>query len=417
LAHLGFLTLDFMGHLYPMSSLALYLKRRGHQVTFFCLADSETFLTRVGLTCIVFGRQALPPGYSKAVSDELGKLHGLRGLRYTLARFAGEMDAQLSELPAAIREAGIEALVIDQFFTSGSTIAEHLHLPYVHAANALMGNVDEELPPISFGWANDTHLVALMRNKAAHLFLRTIARPIRTKLNAQREVWGLAPYTEFLNERFGDRPQICQQPPGFEFPRRALPRNFHFVGPLHNRENRAATPFPWETIDGRPLIYASMGTLQNGLGWVFRRIAEACDGLNAQLVISLGGNMDPLQFSDLPGDPIVVRFAPQLELLQRAVLSITHAGLNTALESLAQGVPMVAIPVTNDQPAVAARIAWTGTGRVVPLDRLGDGALRASVIAVMSTPSYRENARRLQNEIDGLNSLERASEIVESVLK
>ncbi|MGC2400617.1 MAG: nucleotide disphospho-sugar-binding domain-containing protein, partial [Acidobacteriaceae bacterium] len=171
-----------------------------------------------------------------------------------------------------------------------------------------------------------------------------------------------------------------------------------------------------ERIDGRPLIYASMGTLQNGLGWVFRRIAEACAGLEAQLVISLGGNMDPLQFSDLPGDPIVVKFAPQLELLQHASLSITHAGLNTALESLAYGVPMVAIPVTNDQPAVAARIAWTGTGRVLPLDKLGNGALRASVIAVMSTPSYRENARRLQTEIAGLNSLERASEIVESVL-
>ncbi|MGC2400779.1 MAG: hypothetical protein WA510_13385, partial [Acidobacteriaceae bacterium] len=227
-----------------MSSLALHLERRGHRVTFFCLADSEAFLTRAGLACSVFGREALPPGYSKAVSDELGKLHGLRGLRYTLARFAGEMDAQLAELPAAISAAGIDALVIDQFFTSGSTIAGHLHLPYVHAANALLGNVDEKLPPISFGWANDSNLFALMRNKAAYLFLRTISRPIRTKLNAQRRIWGLLPYTEFLNERFGTRPQICQQPPGFEFPQRTLPKNFYFVGPLHNRENRAKTPFP-----------------------------------------------------------------------------------------------------------------------------------------------------------------------------
>ncbi|MGA7216366.1 MAG: hypothetical protein WBX20_19355, partial [Terrimicrobiaceae bacterium] len=37
------------------------------------------------------------------------------------------------------------------------------------------------------------------------------------------------------------------------------------------------------------------------------------------------------------GSPIVVPFAPQLELLRRAALTITHAGLNTALESLNQG--------------------------------------------------------------------------------
>jgi zeaxanthin glucosyltransferase len=32
-----------------------------------------------------------------------------------------------------------------------------------------------------------------------------------------------------------------------------------------------------------------MGTLQNRLMWVFRAIAEACAGLEAQLVLALGG--------------------------------------------------------------------------------------------------------------------------------
>ena len=43
----------------------------------------------------------------------------------------------------------------------------------------------------------------------------------------------------------------------------------------------------------RPLVYASLGTLQNGSEEIFRTIAEACAGLNAQLVISLGGGLDP----------------------------------------------------------------------------------------------------------------------------
>ncbi|MFZ0710133.1 MAG: glycosyltransferase, partial [Terrimicrobiaceae bacterium] len=64
------------------------------------------------------------------------------------------------------------------------------------------------------------------------------------------------------------------------------------------------------------------------------------------------------------GSPIVVPFAPQLELLRRAALTITHAGLNTALESLNQGVPMVAIPIPNDQPEVASRLEWLGGAKV-----------------------------------------------------
>lgn len=58
-----------------------------------------------------------------------------------------------------------------------------------------------------------------------------------------------------------------------------------------------------------------MGTLQNRLEWVFAEIARACMGLDAQLVISLGGGKDPAQIGPVPGNPLVVRYAPQLRLL------------------------------------------------------------------------------------------------------
>jgi zeaxanthin glucosyltransferase len=82
------------------------------------------------------------------------------------------------------------------------------------------------------------------------------------------------------------------------------------------------------------------GTLQNRQGPIFEAIAAACAGLDAQLVLSLGSHDQRLELK-LAGTPIVVPFAPQLELLKRATLTITHAGLNTALGSLSQGVPPV----------------------------------------------------------------------------
>jgi UDP:flavonoid glycosyltransferase YjiC (YdhE family) len=61
----------------------------------------------------------------------------------------------------------------------------------------------------------------------------------------------------------------------------------------------------------------------------------------------------------LPDDAIIVDYAPQLQLLKKASLCITHAGINTTLESLSNGVPLVAIPIANDQPGIGARIEWT----------------------------------------------------------
>ena len=43
-----------------------------------------------------------------------------------------------------------------------------------------------------------------------------------------------------------------------------------------------------------------------------------------QTVISLGGGLPPENLGELPGAPIVVRYAPQLAPLSRAALTIFH---------------------------------------------------------------------------------------------
>jgi len=105
-----------------------------------------------------------------------------------------------------------------------------------------------------------------------------------------------------------------------------------------------------------------------------------------------------------------------LELLKLASVCITHSGLNTVLESLAQGVPQVAIPVTFDQPGIAARIAHHKTGVVMALDKLTAAHLSSLLDEVLSDPTYRENACRIQKAIVKANGLYAAADLVEQSL-
>src|ERR1700736_1067692 len=89
-----------------------------------------------------------------------------------------------------------------------------------------------------------------------------------------------------------------------------------------------------------------------------------------QLVLSIGNLLCRDQIGAVPNNAIVVNHAPQLELLKKASVCITHGGFNTVLEALTQGVPQIAIPVTNDQPGVAARIDYKKTGKTTSLDGL-----------------------------------------------
>jgi MGT family glycosyltransferase len=176
--------------------------------------------------------------------------------------------------------------------------------------------------------------------------------------------------------------------------------------------------FPWDRIDGRPLIYASLGTTRKGdPGIIFQLIAEACSGLNLQLVISLGGRREPEIFDDLPGKPLVVRSAPQLELLKKAELVITHGGLNTALETLMEGKPMIVIPKSFDQPAVAARLDRLRVAEVLQAEGLSVDQISLALAKMLSNPSYREAAREVQVKIRSARGLERAADIIEELME
>jgi len=118
-----------------------------------------------------------------------------------------------------------------------------------------------------------------------------------------------------------------------------------------------------------------------------------------QLVLSVGKNIKPDNLRPIPSNAIIVSTAPQIELLKRATLCITHAGLNTALEALAQGVPMVAIPIGFDQPGVPARIAYHGVGEFVEIGDLTAERLSELIQRVRTNPSYRDKARYFQKVI------------------
>ena len=149
----------------------------------------------------------------------------------------------------------------------------------------------------------------------------------------------------------------------------------------------------------------------------FRTIVAAlAKHTDLQLVLSVGDWVEPDQIGLAPSNAIIVKRAPQLELLKRTSVCVTHAGLNTVLESLAQGVPQVAIPITFDQPGVAARIADKQTGLVTSLDKLTAEHLSTLLSEVLSNPTYRANARKLQKAIASANGLSVAADLIEGSL-
>jgi zeaxanthin glucosyltransferase len=118
----------------------------------------------------------------------------------------------------------------------------------------------------------------------------------------------------------------------------------------------------------------------------------------------------------LPGNHLVVDFAPQLALLDKAALLISHAGVNTVLEAITRGVPMVALPRSADQPGMGSRIEYTGIGLQASFSRCTPEELRRLITRVLTDDRFRQRAKELQQAMIAAGGAQRAADIAEEAL-
>jgi MGT family glycosyltransferase len=157
---------------------------------------------------------------------------------------------------------------------------------------------------------------------------------------------------------------------------------------------------------GQPkLIYASFGTLVNTDIEPFLKVIDGVKALNRsnpnnqfKFLISTGdisyANFQKMiedKQIEIPSNLLLMPNVPQLDVLKRASLFITHSGQGSTSESIHYGVPMVCIPVMGDQPAVAYRTAdELGLGVQLNFDEFDGQAVKEAALTVLNEKSYLE---------------------------
>jgi zeaxanthin glucosyltransferase len=412
---IAFVSLSVAGHLNPMSALAAQVKSRGHEVVFISIADAKARALAAGLSFLTIGEEHLPLGITKMVEKQFSVTQGEDGLKFTFDLVGTSTGALIRELEGRLAAEKPDGVVFDTYQPYLELSAIALDLPYIHIANAVQFDVSGETPLCFFDWEHSDSTEAKKRNLRGVEVFRKLLEP---SLNVARQYADEKQIEVDWSDLKATRSKlawITQLPREFDFGSNGANEALYHAGPFVNEKLRPSVEFPWDRLTGAPLVYASMGTLQNGIESVFHHILKAASGLkNLQFVVAIGDKLDRVLFEPVPQNVVLVEFAPQLELLKRASLCITHAGLNTVLESLRNGVPLVALPVTNDQPGVAARIRSKGVGDFLTVEELSAERLQDLIQRVLAEPKYTENAARIADAIARNNGLSAAAERIES---
>ena len=404
---IGLICPSITGHLNPLTSLGVELQQRDHEVVVLGGSKAHSFAAAAGLDFHCLGENDPLQSQLESEWQQLAYCSGVGSMLQTGKILGLEAKLTMKHLRAATSNLGCDGLVIDQVSPAAAIIADQVHLPYVIASNALAMYWDPLMPPPPLPWGFRDDTIGRIRNRVAWSFISQLYYWLSNRRSTQVDPMKL------VFEHQHGLAKIAQQPEFFDFPRESVVPNFHYTGPWHRpHRDDESIDFPWDWLDQRPLLYASMGTLQNGLAPVFQSIIEAVRSFPMQVVLSKGGGEVELNM-EVPDNVLVVDRAPQLRLLEKASFAITHAGLNTVLECLVNGVPMLCLPVTNDQPGVAKRVERLQVGVVRPVSKVSVRGIRRDLAHLLSKPVFTQNAQKYQGKLALTDGLSQAASIVE----
>ena len=217
-------------------------------------------------------------------------------------------------------------------------------------------------------------------------------------------------------------PVLVLCPDDFDFPVAIKDQNRICIEPSVDLQRKELHAFPWDALDNsKPLIYCSLGSqsyIYDRTADLFRAVAAAMQCKPGwQLLLATGSDVTLEQLGPLPTNVLVVKWAPQVQVLKRAAMMITHGGLGAIKECIFLGVPMVVFPCRWDQPFNAARVAAHGLGVRGNINHISAGHILSLMETIAGNPLFKQRVDAMSKTFRDIEDSGIGVRAVETLLK
>lgn len=387
-----FLTLPAYGHVNPALAVAEELVKRGQEVIYYL---SDPFQEAVQATGAGFRRYDSQLEHISPVAIT----HGIPG--GILARMVDESRHVLPQVLDRIRAEQPSCIVYETMCVWARIVVQALNVPALtlRATYAMNEHVNV------FTMTAPEQSEALQGRSEA-------MEKISTELRALCEKYHVPPFDLRSAFTHAEQLNIVFLPREFQPSGDTFDDRYVFVGPSILARH-GASDFPLGTLNSeRPILYISLGTVFNNQPEFFRSCFEAFGETPWQVLLSRGGNVDPADLGPVPNNFLVSAYVPQLDILKRARVFVTHSGMNSTMESLYYGVPMVCVPQMIEQNITARRIGDMGLGIMLETAAVNVTTLREAVERVAHDVIMRERVRQMQQITREAGGYQRAVEAI-----
>jgi MGT family glycosyltransferase len=349
--HVLFAVLPERGHIHPFLGAAEELVRRDVRVSFWAPRDIRAILGPIGWTDVSAPAGADAPAAEhrgSAFAELLADRDRLRA--WIRAMLVDSVEPTIPLLREHLRRARPDLVVLDPMAYAAAIAAHEEGVAWLGLSTSLNPCIRDDV---------ESELVATLRSldDARHALFRDHGMRVRFRVSDV-----LSPRGTFVLST----PALL----GADLPDDGVP--VHLVGaavPSRSpvAENAGSIELEPSPSDPRPLVYVSFGSQAYHQPHHLGVVLESARSVDARFVVAMGELADSALARSAPPNVRAVAFAPQVEILRRADVIVTHGGANSVHEALAFGVPLVVSPICNDQHHNAALVARACCGRIVDL--------------------------------------------------
>ncbi len=392
------------GHVNPTLPVVRELVSRGAHVAYYLTDEFEPQIRHTGAE---FRRiEDIQPGSGPPPGvTALGQTDPAM-MRQMMAAFFPRMMADglrlVPRLIDRVRAEDADCVVYDPFCSWGRALVRILGLPAVAFVPSYA--MTEHFPlvrRISSIFEEQTSPAA----EEAMSDLRDVSRQLHDR-------YGLVPPR--LTDPFipAEVLNIVTLPRPFQPDADALDERYVFVGPsISPRSDESG--FPLDLLADNPTLYVSLGTVFNANPKFFDACFDAFAASDWQVVLSVGTRTDPSTLVRIPDNFLARPYVPQLEVLEHTDVFVTHGGMNSVMEAIYYGVPMVVVPQQPEQAMTAARVADLGLGVALEPGQVTADALRDAVTTVAGDAGYRSRITHMQQAARDAGGYLRAADVIQ----
>lgn len=416
-------TMPLTGHFTPMVGIARQLVERGHEVWWY---TGKHFQAKVEATGARF--VSMKAAYDFVETDlsrafpGREKLKDFGQLKFDLKHlFIDDIPRQYQDLTDILKEFPADVLIADTGCLGPRSVWEKGGPPWAAIGITALTIASQDTAPFGLGLLPSSSRLGQARNRLLYALLKKVLfRDVSKHLNRVRAGIGLVAFKGSVYDMpLSSYLYIQGTTEAFEYPRRDLPSQVHFVGPFLPDPASSFSPPPWwpELVNStRPVVYVTQGTWATGAEQLIVPTLKALAREDVLVIATTGGrSVEALGLEKIPDNARLERFIPHHDLLPHISLMITNAGYGGVQQALAHGVPLIAAGNTEEKPEICNRVEWSGVGLNLKTKSPKPSQIQKAVKKVLTNPRYQEKARQIQADFARHQAAGAAADLLEQL--